>query len=78
MLSEEAEELENLKVTYIDTCTPRSCLELKVPDINLVPIANKGNGLKLDAVIHAGKVPESFKLKGFVEFEVKVKTPKGV
>jgi hypothetical protein len=78
VLSEEAEELENLKVTYIDTCTPRSCLELKVPDINLVPIANKGNGLKLDAVIHAGKVPESFKLKGFVEFEVKVKTPKGV
>jgi hypothetical protein len=78
ILSEEAQELEDLKVTYIDTCTPRSCLELKVPDINLVPITKKANGLKLDAVIHAGKVPESFKLKGFVEFEVKVKTPKGV
>jgi hypothetical protein len=78
VLSKEAESLEALKVTYIDTCTPRSCLELKVPDINLVPIAKKGNGLKLEAVIHADKVPESFKLKGFVEFEVKVKTPKGV
>lgn len=78
VLSEEAENFEDLKVTFIDSCTPRSCLELKVPDINLVPIAKKRNGLKLDAVIHAGKVPESFKLKGFVEFEVKVKTPKGV
>lgn len=79
LLSDVAEELdEKFKVSFIDTCTEDSCLELKVPDVNLIPIATKGNALKLDAVIHAGKVPESFKLKGFVEFEVKVKTPRGV
>lgn len=74
IISESAEELERLGVNFIDTCTPKSCLELKVPDINLVPIARKGNSLKFDAVIFADRVPESFKLKGFVEFEVKVNT----
>jgi hypothetical protein len=79
VLSEIAEELdERFEVNFIDTCTPESCLDLRVPDVNLVPIAIKGNAIKLDAVIHAGKVPESFKLKGFVEFEVKVETPRGV
>jgi hypothetical protein len=79
VLSEIAEDLDTrFKVNYIDTCTPQSCLDLKVPDVNLVPIAIKGNAIKLDAVIHAGKVPESFNLKGFVEFEVKVETPRGV
>ncbi len=78
IMGEIAKELEDLQVTFIDACTPDSCLELRVPDVNLVPIARKGNAIKLDAVIHAGKVPESFKLKGFVEFEVKVATPRGV
>jgi hypothetical protein len=75
VVSDRANEMENLGVTYIDTCTPDSCLELAVPDVNLIPIATKGNALKLEAVIHAGKVPSSFKLKGFVEFEVKVDSP---
>jgi hypothetical protein len=79
VLSEIAEELdERFEVDFIDTCTPESCLDLNVPDVNLTPIAVKGNAIKLDAVIHAGKVPESFKLKGFVEFEIKVMTPRGV
>lgn len=64
-----------LGITYIDTCTPRSCLELNIPDVNLMPIALKGNAITLDAVIHAGKVPESFNLKGFVEFEVQIDSP---
>jgi hypothetical protein len=78
VMGEVAQELEQLKVTFIDECTPDSCLELRLPDVNLIPIARKGNAIKLDAVIHAGKVPESFNLKGFVEFEVKVATPNGV
>jgi hypothetical protein len=45
-------------------------MELTVPDVNLIPIAIKGNSLKFDAILHAGAVPESFKLKGFVEFEI--------
>lgn len=75
VISDTNEALEALGVNYIDTCTPKSCLELRLPDINLVPIARKGNSLKLDAVIFAGRVPESFKLKGFVEFEVKIDSP---
>lgn len=75
VLSELSNEMEHLEVSYIDTCTPSSCLELSVPDVNLIPIAIKGNALKLEAIIHAGKVPESFNLKGFVEFEVKLDSP---
>lgn len=62
------------KVNFIDTCTENSCLEINVPDINLVPIALKGNALKLESIIKAANVPDSFKLKGFVEFELKVKS----
>jgi hypothetical protein len=75
VLSDNAQLIEDLGVNFIDTCTPRSCLELAVPDVNLIPIANKGNALKLDAIIHAAKVPESFNLKGFVEFEIKLDSP---
>jgi len=71
ILSELADELDELGVTYIDTCTIDSCLELKVADVNFVPILIKGNAIKLDALIEADKLPESFKLQGFVEFEVK-------
>lgn len=67
-----AEKLDQeLGLSFIDTCTRKSCLELKVPDVNLVPIAYKGNALKLEALLHPDTVPDSFKLKGFVEFEVK-------
>lgn len=75
VLADLSNEMDRLEVSYIDTCTPSSCLELNVPDVNLVPIATKGNALKLEAIIHAGKVPESFNLKGFVEFEIKLDSP---
>jgi hypothetical protein len=76
MMSEISDDQEKrLGVTYIDTCTPQSCLEFNIPDVNLMPIALKGNAITFDAVIHAGKVPESFNLKGFVEFEVKIDSP---
>jgi hypothetical protein len=76
VMSEISDENEKkLGITYIDTCTPRSCLELNIPDVNLMPIALKGNAITLDAIIHAGKVPESFNLKGFVEFEVQIDSP---
>lgn len=71
ILSEMAEELDDVGVTFIDPCTVDSCLELKVPDVNFVPILIKGNAIKLDALIEADELPESFKLQGFVEFEVK-------
>lgn len=70
LLADNAEVIEQLGVDFIDTCTKESCLELSVPDVNLIPIAIKGNSLKFDAILHAGAVPETFKLKGFVEFEI--------
>jgi hypothetical protein len=70
-----ADEIESrFDVNYIDTCDENSCLEINVPDINLLPIALKGNSLKLESVLEADNVPESFKLKGFVEFELKIES----
>jgi hypothetical protein len=75
VMADSADDIEALGVNYVDTCDARSCLELNLADVNLIPIAVKGNALKLDGVIHANNVPESFNLKGFVEFEVKLDSP---
>jgi hypothetical protein len=56
----------------MESCTDKICLDFKVADINLVPLLEKSNGIKIDSFIDAGKTPESFQLKGFMEFEVKV------
>lgn len=61
-------------VTFIDTCSEKSCIEFSLPDVNIVPILLKGNAIKLDGVIHADKVPETFSLKGFVEFEIRIES----
>lgn len=74
LMIDKADEMDKLGVTFIDTCTQSSCLEVNVPNVNLIPIATKGNALKLDAIIHADDVPESFKLKGFVEFEARIES----
>ena len=65
-------------ITVIKPCSPDICMDLEVADLNLVPIIKRDNGIKLDAFIRAGKAPESFKLKGFLEFEFKLKAPKNV
>lgn len=75
VLFEMRDQVKSLGVTYIDSCDSNSCLELNIPQVNLIPIVIKGNAIKLDALIHAGKVPESFNLKGFVEFEVEIDSP---
>ena len=67
-----AQKIEDMGVYFIDTCSEHSCLEINVPNVNIIPIATKGNAIKLEAVLRAAAVPESFKLKGFVEFELKV------
>ncbi len=71
---EKADRLDQLGVNFIDTCTRDSCLEVNVPNVNIIPIARKGNSLRLDAFLKAADVPESFKLKGFVEFEAKIES----
>lgn len=73
ILSENADLVEKFKIDLIEECTQDTCLDLKVPDVDLLPLMVQGNALKMDAYMNADKAPESFQLKGFVEFEVKLK-----
>lgn len=66
------EKQDQLNIKNMESCTDKICLDFKVADINLVPLLEKSNGIKIDSFIDAGKTPESFQLKGFMEFEVKV------
>jgi hypothetical protein len=72
ILSDEAESMDQNGIKIIDQCNIHTCLDLSVPDVNLIPLLTKGNGLKIDSFFEATQVPESFQLKGFVDFEVKV------
>jgi hypothetical protein len=73
ILSDNADELESLGVSIIEKCNETTCLDLEVPDVDLLPLIIQQNGLTVNAFINATKAPESFELKGFVEFEVRVK-----
>lgn len=66
--------VDELKIGQISPCNIDICLDLKVPDVNLIPLLKKGNAIKIDAFIDPKETPKSFKLKGFIEFEVKVKS----
>ena len=50
-----------------------NCLDLQVLDYNLISLLQHGNALRIDAYIDPKKAPKSFQLKGFVEFDVKLK-----
>lgn len=73
-LSNDSYKIDELGIGEINPCTRQFCLDLKVPDVNLVPMLKKGNGIKIDAYIDPKDVPKSFQLKGFLEFEIKIKT----
>lgn len=73
-LANDSLKIEELEIGEITECSVEHCLDFKVKDINLIPIMKKGNGLKIDAYIDPKDVPKSFQLKGFLEFEVKIKT----
>src|SRR5690606_13457402 len=72
ILGEETAHLESLGVEYIERCSPSTCFDFNVSALNLIPILLKGNGIRLDAFIEAGKVPESFQLKGFIEADIRM------
>ena len=74
ILSNDSNKIEELGIGEINPCTQQYCLDLKVRDINLVPLLKAGNGIKIDAFIDPKEVPKTFQLKGFLEFEVKIKT----
>ena len=73
ILSENAPLMDHFKIDLIEECSENTCLDLEVPNVNLLPLISKGNALKIDAYINASKAPDSFQLKGFVEFEIKLK-----
>jgi hypothetical protein len=60
---------ETLKVEQIEECTPAICLDVKVEKANLLPFLKRLNSNRIEAFIDAGKVPETFALKGFLEIE---------
>lgn len=76
VVSEEAEKLKELGQIGMEVCNPSTCMDLKTPNINLLPLIQKGNGVKLDAYINAVKAPESFKLKGFILIDTKQRMTK--
>lgn len=72
ILSEEGEHLERLGVSFMEACKPHTCLDLNVSELNLLPVLLKGNAIQIDAFIEAGKVPDSFQLKGFIEADIRM------
>lgn len=72
IMAKHNQELSDLGFVNQERCNNRICLDIYIPDVNLMPILVKGNGVRLDAFIEADKVPESFTLKGFVEVEAKM------
>ena len=50
-MEQEADTIEELGVTSVDSCTPKYCLDFYLPDENLVPLINGGNALMIEAVL---------------------------
>lgn len=72
-LAEDSSQVESLGIGEINPCRDEVCLDLKVPDVNLIPMLMKNNAIKVDAYIDPKNAPKDFQLKGFLEFEIKIK-----
>ncbi len=73
VFADDAKSMERFKIRNIEPCTDETCLDLQVPDMDLMPLLLEDNAIRFDAYINSRKAPESFQLKGFAEFEVKMK-----
>ena len=73
LFADSNEQMDKFKIQMIEECSPETCLDLEVPDVNLLPIIVDDNAIRFDAYIDSRKAPESFQLKGFAEFEIKMK-----
>lgn len=51
-----------------------NCLELDIKNVNFLPMLKTGNALRVDAYIDPKEAPKTFQLKGYIEFEVKIKS----
>lgn len=59
-----------LGVEEIEECNDSICIDIKVEEANLLPFLKRLNSNRIDAFIDAGKIPETFQLKGFLEIEL--------
>ncbi len=74
-LSNDAAKMEELKVKAINPCEIDTCLDLKTnQDINLITFLKTGNAVKIETYIDPKKAPGAIQLKGFLEFEIKVRS----
>lgn len=60
-----------------ETCesTKISCLDLEVPDIELMELVFRENSLQIEAFVDVNRAPKTFGIKGFIEIEAGVKDP---
>jgi hypothetical protein len=72
--SADAQKLTDLGIGEINLCDTDLCLDMQLPDEDLIPMMKNGNALKIDTYIDPKKAPKSFQLKGFLEFELKIKS----
>lgn len=66
---------QELGIKEWEKCHEQICLDIPASDVNLLPLIIKENAVQIDAFVDIGRVPGQFKLKGFVEFEVKLDSP---
>lgn len=52
-----------------------NCLDLKIPDIELMELVFRENSLQIEAFVDVNRAPKTFGLKGFIEIEAGVKDP---
>lgn len=52
-----------------------SCLDLNIPDIELMELVFRENSLQIEAFVDVNRAPKTFGLKGFIEIEAGVKDP---
>jgi hypothetical protein len=57
-------------VEQIEECTPSICLDVRLEEANLLPFLKRFNSNRVEAFVDAGRVPETFQLKGFIDIDL--------
>lgn len=56
-------------------CDHTVCLDMRVPDLNVLELILRKNSIQLEAFVDVGRAPRTFSLKGYVQFEATLKDP---
>jgi len=77
ILRDEKEKIDHELMVYkLDRCIRKNCVELNANDVNLVPLLENGNDIKLDTYISVQKLGTyDFKYNGFIEVEIELELP---